>query len=193
METITSEKKRIVIGITGASGIIYAVNLLKKLREYPEIEVHGVLSPWAKENLKLETTRSLEQLYALMDVHYSSNELGAKIASGSFLTEGMIIVPASMKTIAGISCGFSDNLIARAADVTLKEQRKLVIVPRETPLSVIHLENLTKLAKMGVQIIPPIPAFYNHPETIQDLVDHHTMKLLDALKIRNNYQSRWEG
>ncbi|MBP1045008.1 UbiX family flavin prenyltransferase [Enterococcus sp. BWM-S5] len=188
-----SEKKRIVVGITGASGSIYAVNLIKKLQEYPMIEVHGVLSPWAKENLKLETDTTLEELVKLMDFYYSAKDLGAKIASGSFLTDGMIIVPASMKTIAGIACGFSDNLIGRAADVTLKEQRKLVIVPRETPLNIIHLENMTKLAKMGVQIIPPIPAFYNQPQTIQDLVDHQTMKLLDALNIRNDFQSRWEG
>lgn len=105
----------------------------------------------------------------------------------------MVIVPASMKTVAGIAYGFGDNLISRAADVTIKEQRKLVIVPRETPLSVIHLENLTKLAQLGAQIIPPIPAFYNHPKTIQDLVDHQTMKVLDAFQIPNKNDHRWEG
>ena len=125
--------------------------------------------------------------------HYSNKDLGAAVASGSFLTDGMIIVPASMKTVAGISVGLGDNLIARAADVTMKEQRKLVIVPRETPLNAIHLENLTKLARLGVQIIPPIPAFYNQPQTIQDLVNHHTMKLLDQFGIVNEHSKRWQG
>lgn len=188
-----ADKRRIIVGITGASGIIYGVNFIRKLHEYPEIEVHGVLSKWAKENLKLETDTALEELTALMDYCYDNDELGAVIASGSFLTDGMVIVPASMKTIAGIAGGFSDHLIGRAADVMLKEQRKLILVPRETPLNAIHLENMTRLAKLGVQIIPPIPAFYNQPKTIQDLVDHHTMKLLDALGIVNDYQGRWEG
>ena len=105
----------------------------------------------------------------------------------------MVIVPASMKTVAGVACGFSDNLIGRAADVALKEQRKLIIVPRETPLNTIHLENLTKLSRMGVQIILPVPAFYNHPKTLQDIINHNTAKLLDALHIRNDYAGRWDG
>lgn len=185
--------KRIVVGITGASGTIYAVDLLAKLSRMPDVETHLVMSTWAKKNLALETDYSLQQLKDLADYTYNINDQGAKIASGSFLNDGMVIVPASMKTVAGIAYGFGDNLIARAADVTIKEQRKLVIVPRETPLSVIHLENLTKLAKLGVQIIPPIPAFYNHPTTIQDLVNHQTMKLLDAFQIHNDSDRRWEG
>lgn len=185
-------KKRLVVGISGASGIIYAVNLLKKLQEYPEIEVHGVVSSWALENLELETELSPQDLTDLLDIQYDIRDLGASIASGSFLTEGMIILPASMKTVAGIACGFSENLIGRAADVVLKERRSLIIVPRETPLSVIHLENLTKLATLGAQIIPPIPAFYYQPQTIQDLLDHHTMRLLDALGIPAENRGRWE-
>lgn len=186
-------KRRIIVAVSGASGTIYAINLLKKLQEYPEIEVHAVFSSWAKENLKIETAYTMQEVEAMADFHYSNRELGAAIASGSFLTDAMVIVPASMKTVAGIACGFSDNLIGRAADVALKEQRKLIIVPRETPLNVIHLENLTKLAKMGVQVIPPMPGFYNQPKTIQDLLDHHTMKLLDAMGITNDYQGRWNG
>lgn len=187
------KKRRIIIGVTGASGVIYAVDLIKRLREYTDIEVHGVFSDWGKENLKLETDYSFSQVKEWLDFSYSNHQMGASIASGSFLTDAMVIVPASMKTVAGIACGFSDNLIGRTADVMLKEQRKLILVPRETPLNAVHLENLTKLARLGVQIIPPIPAFYNQPQTIQDLIDHNTAKLLDALGIANDYQGRWEG
>ncbi|MGK4059629.1 UbiX family flavin prenyltransferase [Loigolactobacillus coryniformis] len=185
--------RRIIIGVTGASGTIYAIDLLQKLAQIPDVETHLVLSQWAKQNLALETDFSLKEVQAMADVTYNINDQGAAIASGSFLNDGMVIVPASMKTVAGIAAGFGDNLISRAADVALKEQRKLVIVPRETPLSVIHLENLTKLARLGVQIIPPIPAFYDHPQTIQDLVNHQTMKLLDALAIPNHAAPRWQG
>lgn len=185
--------KRIVIGVTGASGTIYAIDLLKKLRDKPDVETHLVMSAWATKNLALETSYTLAQVKALADYTYSDRDQGAKIASGSFLHDGMVIVPASMKTVAGVAYGFGDNLIARAADVTIKERRQLIIVPRETPLSVIHLENLTKLAKIGAQIIPPIPAFYNQPQTIQDLVDHQTMKVLDAFGIQQVTAKRWEG
>lgn len=188
-----SRKKKIVIGITGASGTIYAIDLLKKLHTHPEVETHVVVSNWAKQNLKLEADLSLEDLYAFCDYHYPINDLGAAIASGSFLVDAMVITPASMKTVAAITMGYSDNLIARAADVALKEQRKLILVPRESPLSTIHLENLTKLSRMGVQVIPPIPAFYNHPETIQDLVNHQSMKIMDALGIDNDTGGRWKG
>ncbi|WP_125589871.1 UbiX family flavin prenyltransferase [Companilactobacillus jidongensis] len=186
-------KKKIVIGVTGASGTIYAIDLIKKLQKIPNVETHGVFSAWAKKNLQLETDYSLEEIRNMLDFYYSDSDLGATIASGSFLTDGMVIVPASMKTVASIAVGIGDNLISRAADVTLKEQRKLIMVPRETPLNTIHLENMTKLSKMGVQMIPPIPAFYNHPQTIQDLVDHQTMKVLDALRIDNDSDGRWEG
>lgn len=190
---MTKRKKRIVVGITGASGTVYAIDLLKKLRPIEDVEVHGVLSAWAKKNLQLETDYSLKDVEQLLDYSYSDNDLGASIASGSFLTDAMVIVPSSMKTIASIAVGIGDNLISRAADVTLKEQRKLIIVPRESPLSAIHLENMTKLARLGVQMIPPIPAFYNHPTTIQDLVDHQSMKILDSLGIELADQKRWEG
>ncbi|KRM42370.1 UbiX family flavin prenyltransferase [Lentilactobacillus parafarraginis] len=185
--------KRIIVGITGASGTIYAIDLLQKLRSFPDVETHLVMSSWAKKNLALETDLSLADVEAMADVTYHINDQGAQIASGSFLADGMVIVPASMKTVAGIAYGLADNLIGRAADVTIKEQRKLVIVPRESPLSVIHLENLTKLAKIGAQIIPPIPAFYNHPQTIQDLINHQSMKVLDAFGIANQISGRWQG
>lgn len=185
--------KKLIIGVTGASGTIYAIDLLQKLQANPDVETHLVMSPWATKNLSLETDYTLDQIKDMADVVYSDRDQGARIASGSFLNAGMVIVPASMKTVASVAYGFGENLIARAADVTIKEQRKLVIVPRETPLSVIHLENLTKLAQLGAQIIPPIPAFYNHPQTIQDLVNHQTMKVLDAFGIQNETDKRWEG
>lgn len=186
-------KKRIIIGITGASGTAYAIDLVKQLQKDPEVETHGVISSWAKQNLKIESSLSLHELENLFDYFYSANNMGAKIASGSYLVDAMVVVPASMKTVSAIAYGFGDNLIARAADVVLKEQKKLIVVPRETPLSTIHLENLTKLSKMAVQIIPPIPAFYTQPQTIEDLVSHQTMKLLDALGIDNQLDQRWEG
>ncbi|USQ68078.1 UbiX family flavin prenyltransferase [Companilactobacillus allii] len=188
-----NRKKKIVIGVTGASGTVYAIDLIKKLKKVPNVETHGIFSAWAKKNLQLETDYSLEEIRNMLDFYYNDSDLGATIASGSFLTDGMVIVPASMKTVASIAVGIGDNLISRAADVTLKEQRKLIMVPRETPLNTIHLENMTKLSKMGVQMIPPIPAFYNHPKTIQDLVDHQTMKIFDALGIDSESTGRWEG
>lgn len=185
--------KKIIVAISGASGSVYAIDLLKALQQIPEVEVHGVISDWAYENIRLETDLTKQQVEALLDVHYNNRDLSAAISSGSFLIDAMIIVPASMKTIAGIANGFHDGLIGRAADVTLKEKRELILVPRETPLSPIHLENLTKLANLGVKIIPPMPAFYNHPKSIQDLITHQTMKLLDALNINHSFGKRWQG
>ena len=185
--------KRIVIGVSSASGTIYAVDLLKKLHQVPDVETHLIMSAWAKKNLELETDLSLADLTALADVVHNNHDLGATVASGSFLTSGMVIVPASMKAISGIANAYDDSLITRAADVTIKEKRRLIIVPRETPLSEIHLENLLKLARVGAQIIPPIPAFYNHPQTIQDLVDHQSMKIMDSFGIEHHFGHRWEG
>lgn len=160
--------KKIIVGITGASGVIYGINLLKKLQAIPEVE-------------------------ALADHLYKNRNLGATIASGSNLFDAMIIVPATMKTVATISIGYTDDLVTRAADVTIKEHRQLILVPRETPLSAIHLDNLSKLTHLGVQIIPPMPAFYHRPETIQDLLDQHSMRLMDALGIHQEVGHRWEG
>lgn len=185
--------KKVIIAITGASGSVYGIDILKKLSNLPEIETHLVLSDWAKENIKLETNYTLKQVLEMADRVYDNQNLGASIASSSFKVDGMVIAPASMKTVAGITMGFDGDLIIRAASVMLKEQRKLILVPRETPLSAIHLENLTKLAKLGVHIIPPIPSFYNHPQTIQDLIDHESMKVIDSLGIDNNFGRRWTG
>ncbi len=185
--------KKIVVGISGASGSIYGIDLLEKLSKVTNVETHLVMSNWAKENIKLETNYSVAEVENLADFVYDNQNLGAAIASGSFRVDSMVIAPASMKTVAGISIGFDEDLIMRAASVMLKEQRKLILVPRETPLSPIHLENLTKLAKLGVHIIPPIPSFYDHPKTIQDIIDHQTMKVLDSLEIKNKVGERWSG
>lgn len=186
--------KKIVVGITGASGTIYGIRLLEALAQDSSVETHLVMSRWAKENLAIENTGYTEkEVRELADVVYDDRDMGASIASGSFQHDGMVIVPASMKTVAGIATGLADNLIARAADVTLKERRPLLLVPRESPFNQIHLENMLKLSRMGVDIIPPIPAFYNNPQTIDDLIDHNTMKLLDHLHLSNDYSSRWQG
>lgn len=186
--------KRIVVGITGASGTIYGVRLLEILKANPNVETHLVLSKWAKANLAIELPNyTPKRVKALADVTYSENNMGAAIASGSFQHDGMVVVPASMKSVAAMATGLGDNLIGRAADVTLKERRPLIVVPRETPFSQLHLRNLLTLAEMGVAIVPPIPAFYNHPQTIQDLVDHTVMKLLDQLHLENDLVPRWTG
>lgn len=185
--------KKIIIGISGASGSIYGIDLLKKLKRVANIETHLVMSDWAKENIKKETNYQPTEVTEMADFVYDNHNLGARIASGSFLIDAMVIVPASMKTIAGVSIGFDEDLIMRSASVMLKEQRKLILIPRETPLSAIHLENLSKLAKLGVQIIPPIPSFYDHPQTIQDIINHQTMKTMDALRIKNEIGRRWNG
>ncbi len=185
--------KKIIVAITGASGSVYAVDLLQKLQGRPDVEVHGVVSRWAWENIRLETSLTKTEVRELMTVCYEEEDLGAAIASGSFLTDGMVIVPASMKTVAGIAHGFSESLIGRAADVMLKEQRRLILVPRETPLSAIHLENLTKLARLGVVIAPPMPAFYTQPQTIHDLVSRQTDRLLDLLGLPAEGAVRWQG
>lgn len=183
--------KKIIVAITGASGVIYAIDLLKKLKEDSSIEVHLVMSQWAKKNLELEAQMGIKELSSLADEVHNNNNLGASIASGSFMTDGMVIIPASMKTVAEVANGLGSSLITRAADVIIKEQRKLIVVPRETPLSPIHLQNLLALANLGCHIIPPIPAFYNKPITIQDLVEHQTMKVLDSLNVKSETGRRW--
>ncbi|MFC7343660.1 non-oxidative hydroxyarylic acid decarboxylases subunit B [Saccharopolyspora griseoalba] len=184
---------RLIVGMTGATGAPIAVRLLEQLRELPEVETHLVLSRWARATLELETGRSVEQVGALADVTHNPEDQGASISSGSFRTDGMVIVPCSMKTLAGIRTGYAEGLVARAADVTIKERRPLVLVPRETPLSEIHLENMLALSRMGARIVPPMPAFYNHPLTIDDFVDHITARVLDQLDLPAPAARRWEG
>ncbi|WP_269855935.1 non-oxidative hydroxyarylic acid decarboxylases subunit B [Streptomyces sp. RPT161] len=184
---------RLIVGMTGATGAIFGVRLLENLRQLPELETHLVLSRWARTTVELETGLSMREVSELADVTHSPEDQGAVISSGSFRTDGMIIAPCSMKTLAGIRAGYADGLIARAADVVLKERRKLVLVPRETPLSEIHLENMLALTRMGAQMVPPMPAFYNHPASVDDIVDHVTARILDQFGLPAPAAKRWEG
>lgn len=182
---------KLVIGISGASGVIYGVRLLEVLKKI-RVETHLIFTPIVENVLEQETIYKKEDLINLADYYYSINDLSASISSGSFTTQGMIIIPCSMKTLAGVACGYSDNLLLRAADVTIKEKRPLIIVPRETPLRKIHLENMLKLANENVTILPPMPGFYFNPKTLDDIVNHIVGKVLDILGINHNLYQRWK-
>ena len=169
---------RLIVGISGASGVILAVELLRKLKQLETVETHLIITEGAALTFKHETNFELYDIKKLADVVYDVNEMDASIASGSFLTDGMVILPCSMKTVAGIASGYAENLLLRAADVCIKENRKFVIVPREIPFSRIHLRNLKELADNGVIIMPPIMTFYNVPSTIQQQIDHIVGKIL---------------
>ena len=188
----TSPSRRLIVAITGASGTIYGVRLLELLRA-TDIETHLVLSQWAARTLVHETAYSVQQVQELASERYAIGDVAAAIASGSFLTMGMVIVPCSMRTLGAIAHGVGDNLIHRAADVVLKERRRLVLAVREAPLSEIHLENMLKLARMGVSICPPTPAFYNHPQSLDDIVTYSVTRVLDQVGIHLTPQSRWAG
>jgi 4-hydroxy-3-polyprenylbenzoate decarboxylase len=183
---------RLIVGITGATGAIYGVRLLERLRE-AGAETHLVISRWGMRTLVHETTWSRERVEALATAAYAPADMGAVISSGSFRTDGMAIAPCSAKTLAAIAHGFGDNLIHRAADVVLKERRRLVLAVREAPLSDIHLENMLKLSRMGAVILPPMPAFYNNPRTIDDVVDHTVARILDQFGIQVESAMRWSG
>src|ERR1043166_1087794 len=164
--------------MTGSTGAIYGVRMLEALR-HENVETHLIISKWAQRTIEHETNYSIEQVRALASVVHSPGDMGATISSGSFLTDGMIVIPCSVRTLAGIANGYGEHLVHRAADVILKERRKLVLVVRETPLSEVHLENMLKLSRMGVVMLPPMPAFYNHPQTIDDMVHHIVVRALD--------------
>ena len=183
---------RIVVGITGATGTIFGVRALQILKD-AGIETHLVLSKWGARTLLHETPHTVDYVKSLANHAYSESDQGAPISSGSFLTDGMIIAPCSVRTLAAIAHGHGDNLVHRAADVILKERRKLVLMVREAPLSDIHLENMLKLSRMGVVITPPVPAFYTNPETLDDLVNHIVMRALDAFGIHLDVAERWTG
>ncbi|WP_097900332.1 non-oxidative hydroxyarylic acid decarboxylases subunit B [Streptomyces sp. b94] len=184
---------RLIVGMTGATGAILGVRLLERLAADPAVETHLVLSRWARATIELETGRTARDVAELADAVHNSEDQGAAISSGSFRTDGMVVVPCSMKTLAGIRTGYAKGLVSRAADVVLKENRPLVLVPRETPLSHIHLENMLALARMGVRIVPPMPAFYNHPRTTDDIVDHIVARILDQFDIEVPSARRWSG
>jgi 4-hydroxy-3-polyprenylbenzoate decarboxylase len=184
--------RRLIVGITGASGAIYGVRLLERLNELP-VETHLIATRWARVTIEHETSWSWEDVRALADVVHSEGNQGATISSGSFRTDGMVIAPCSVKTLGGIANGFAHNLVCRAADVVLKERRRLVLVVRETPLHAIHLRNMLTLAEMGVTICPPTPAFYNRPATIDDIVDQTVLRILDQFDVDLPSTTRWAG
>src|SRR5918993_4636362 len=191
VDVVSAARQRVIVGITGASGSLYGIRLLEMLKA-SGIETHLVLSQWGARTLVHETTYSVQQVQDLATERYAIGDVGAAIASGSFLTMGMVIVPCSMRTLGAIAHGVGDNLIHRAADVILKERRRLVLAVREAPLSEIHLENMLKLSRMGVVICPPMPAFYTKPATLDDLVTYSAVRLLDQFDIHIDVP-RWDG
>lgn len=185
--------KRIVVGVSGATGAVYAIRLLEVLRTLG-VETHLVVSRSGWLTVAQETGMSKKKLIALADAHHDINDVGATIASGSYPTSGMVIAPCSMRSLAAVAHGFNDNLLTRAADVTLKERRTLVMLARETPLTLAHLRNMTAATEMGARIMPPVPAFYAHPKTVQDIVDHTVWRVLDQLGLtREDTYARWDG
>ena len=182
----------LIVGITGATGSIFGIRLLQALQG-SGVETHLIVSKWGARTLIHETPYTLEQVQRMATSYYSPNDQGAQVSSGSFLTKGMVVVPCSAHSLAAIANGQGEHLIHRAADVILKERRKLVLAVREAPLSDIHLENMLKLSRMGVVIIPPVPAFYNHPRSINEMVDHIVMRILDQFDIHLNLMERWTG
>jgi 4-hydroxy-3-polyprenylbenzoate decarboxylase len=184
---------RIIVGISGASGAIYGLRLLERLRQRPETEVHVILTRSGEKTLHLETGKLAADLKQLADVWHPIENIGSALASGSFLTDGMVISPCSIHTMSAIATGITDNLLTRAADVMLKERRRLILVIRESPLHTGHLKNLTALSEMGAIIAPPVPAFYHNPQTILDLVDHSVDRILDLLGLPDSSARRWQG
>ena len=183
---------RLIVGITGATGTIFGVRILQMLHG-SGVETHLVVSKWAARTLTHETPHSLKYVQGLATQNYPVGAQGAAISSGSFVTLGMVIAPCSMRTLAAIAHGLGDNLIHRAADVILKERRKLVLVVRESPFNEIHLENMLKLARMGVVILPPVPAFYNNPQNLDDMINHIAMRVIDQFDIHLDVMNRWDG
>ena len=184
---------RLVVGICGATGAIYGIRLLEVLREASGVETHLVISKAAERTIPFETPHTVEQVAKLATVRYPAGDVGAALSSGSFLTSGMVVAPCSVKTLAAIAHGYTDNLLSRAADVTLKEGRRLVLVVREAPLTLAHLRNMAACAEMGAVIVPPVPAFYNHPKTIDDIVNHTVGRVLDLFGLDAGIVQRWHG
>ncbi len=183
---------RLLVGISGSSGVAYGIRLLEVLKTL-KVETHLIISKWAEECIKIETDKKPSYVKSLAKYVYSNDNLAAKPSSGSYKIDGMIIIPCSMKTLASIANGYEDTLISRAASVTLKESRKLVLVPRETPLTAIHLSNMLRLAKMGTVILPAMPGFYHKPTSVDELLNHIAGKVLDQFGIEHEVFKRWVG
>lgn len=189
------KKSRVIVGISGASGVIYGIRMLEILQTVPEVETHLVISAAGGQTIGLETDYSTAEVMALADVTYRISDIAAAISSGSFKTAGMVVIPCTMKTLAGIAHSFSDNLLLRAADVVLKDRRRLIIVPRETPLHLGHLRLMTQVVEMGAILVPPLPAFYHRPKTIDDIVNQTINRVLDLMDIELPVDlfERWQG
>ena len=186
-------KQRLIVGISGASGVIHGIRLLQVLRDMPEIETHLVMTKAAKLTAEYEVDMSAKEIEALADVVHNNTNVGASISSGTFKTMGMAVIPCSIKSLSGIANAFHENLLIRAADVVLKERRRLVVVPRETPLTRTHLELMIRLIDSGGIIVPPMPAFYTRPKTVDDIVNHTVGKVLDLFGIEHDQFERWSG
>ena len=184
--------RRIVIGISGASGVIYGIRMIEHLRN-TDCESHLIISKSAKLNIAIETEYKFKGVVAMADYAYDSKDMAASLASGSFLTEGMVVVPCTIKTLSGIANSYTDNLLVRAADVILKEKRKLVLVVRETPLHKGHLNLMVTAADLGAHILPPVPSFYHMPKTIDDIIDQTIGKIFDYMNIEHELFRRWNG
>jgi len=185
--------KKLIIGISGSSGVIYGIRMLEILRNEDDIETHLIMSSTGKMNVPIETNMTHKDVEALADVVHNPNDVAATISSGSYQTLGMVVAPCSMKTLSGIVHSYADTLLPRAADVVLKEGRKLVLMPRESPLHVGHCKLLYEAAQMGIQISPPMPAFYNQPESIDDIINHSVGRVLDLFDISPGIVKRWAG
>ncbi len=187
--------QRLIVGISGASGVIYGIRLLEVLRQVADVQTHLVMSNAAGITIGLETDYTVEQVQALADVSYRIKDIAAAVSSGSYKTMGMVVMPCSMKTLAGITYSFSDNLLLRAADVVLKDRRRLILVPRETPLHLGHLRMMTQVVEMGAVLVPPVPAFYHRPQTIDDIINQTVNRVLDLLDIElsEDLFQRWSG
>lgn len=183
---------KLIVAMTGATGAVIGVRILEALQAL-NVETHLIMSKWARVTLELETPYSVREVTALASEVHSEHNQAASISSGSFRVDGMSIAPCSMKTLAAVRSGYSDGLIARAADVTLKERRRLVMIPRESPLNAIHLENMLALTQAGATMLPPMPAFYNHPATTADIVDHVASRALDQFGLGNELTRRWDA
>jgi polyprenyl P-hydroxybenzoate/phenylacrylic acid decarboxylase-like protein len=187
----TGDRARLVVGIAGSSAPQLGEAFLRATRQVSGLETHLVISPGARRSIELELDRDPSEIEAMADVCYDATDLGAAISSGSFLTIGMVVIPCSMRTLAAIATGNSDNLVTRAADVTLKERRRLVLVARETPLNLIHIRNMETVTLAGATVLPPVPAFYHRPQTIDDLLSHICGKVLDQFGVSNELFKRW--
>ncbi|OGO39990.1 MAG: 3-octaprenyl-4-hydroxybenzoate carboxy-lyase [Chloroflexi bacterium RBG_16_57_8] len=183
----------LIVGITGASGAIYGIRLLEVLSRIGEVETHLIITAPAEAIVKYETDRSIEDVKSLADFSYSNADIGARLASGSFHRDGMIVAPCSVKTMSALAASYAEGLLVRAGDVTLKERKKLLLAVRETPFHIGHLRSMERLTEMGAVVMPPVPAFYHKPKTVQDIVDYTVGKMLDVMDIKHDLFARWPG